>query len=85
MPVMKRGERVRWYVLTLCCAVNFQTAHWHGNAVTINGHRTDIFSLSPAQFVTADMVPDAVGTWMFHCHVDEHMGAGMTAMYQVLP
>jgi hypothetical protein len=23
--------------------------------------------------------------WMFHCHVDEHMEAGMTAMYQVLP
>jgi FtsP/CotA-like multicopper oxidase with cupredoxin domain len=26
-----------------------------------------------------------VGMWMFHCHVDEHMEAGMTAMYQVLP
>ena len=39
----------------------------------------------PAQFVTADMVPDRVGTWMFHCHIDEHMEAGMMAMYQVLP
>jgi FtsP/CotA-like multicopper oxidase with cupredoxin domain len=41
--------------------------------------------LLPAQFVTADMVPDNAGMWMFHCHVDEHMEAGMTAMYQVLP
>lgn len=31
------------------------------------------------------MVPDNVGMWMFHCHVDEHLEAGMTAMYQVLP
>jgi len=85
MPVMKRGERVRWYVMTLGGEVNIHTPHWHGNVVTINGHRTDIFSLLPAQFVTANMVPDAVGTWMFHCHVDEHMEAGMTAMYQVLP
>lgn len=85
MPTMKRGERVRWYVMTLGGEVNLHTPHWHGNVVTINGHRTDIFSLLPAEFVTADMVPDAVGTWMFHCHVDEHMEAGMTAMYEVLP
>jgi FtsP/CotA-like multicopper oxidase with cupredoxin domain len=31
------------------------------------------------------MVPDNIGMWMLHCHVDEHMEAGMTAMYQVLP
>jgi hephaestin len=31
------------------------------------------------------MVPDRVGTWMFHCHIDEHMDAGMMAMYQVQP
>jgi manganese oxidase len=31
------------------------------------------------------MVPDDVGTWMYHCHVSDHMEAGMVAMYQVLP
>ena len=82
---MKSGEHVRWYVMTLGGAVNVHTPHWHGNVVTINGHRTDIFSLLPAQFVTADMIPDRIGDWMFHCHVDEHMEAGMTAMYRVLP
>lgn len=85
MLVMKRGERVRWYVMTLGGAVNVHTPHWHGNVVSIGGHRTDIFSLLPAQFVTADMVPDNAGMWMFHCHVDEHMEAGMTAMYEVEP
>jgi FtsP/CotA-like multicopper oxidase with cupredoxin domain len=85
VPSMKRGERVRWYVMTLGGEVNIHTPHWHGNVVTINGHRTDIFSLLPAEFVTADMVPDSVGMWMFHCHVDEHMEAGMNAMYEVMP
>jgi FtsP/CotA-like multicopper oxidase with cupredoxin domain len=85
MLVMERGEHVRWYVMTLGGEVNIHTPHWHGNVVSIGGHRTDIFSLLPAQFVTADMVPDSVGMWMFHCHVDEHMEAGMTSMYQVLP
>jgi manganese oxidase len=32
---------------------------------------------------TADMVPDNVGTWMYHCHVDEHMVMGMMALYKV--
>lgn len=85
MPSMKRGEHVRWYVMTLGGEVNIHTPHWHGDVVSIGGHRTDIFSLLPAQFITADMVPDNLGMWMFHCHVDEHMEAGMTAMYEVVP
>jgi len=64
---------------------NYHTPHWHGNVVTMDKHHTDIFSILPAQFVTADMIPDRVGTWMFHCHISEHMEMGMMAMYQVLP
>ena len=85
MPTMKRGEHVRWYVMTMGGQANYHTPHWHGNVVTLDKHHTDIFSILPAQFVTADMVPDRVGTWMFHCHISEHMEAGMMAMYQVLP
>jgi hypothetical protein len=85
MPTMKKGEHVRWYVMTMGGQVNYHTPHWHGNVVTLDKHHTDIFSILPAQFVTADMVPDRVGTWMFHCHISEHMEAGMMAMYQVLP
>jgi hephaestin len=85
MPTMKRGERVRWYVMTMGGQANYHTPHWHGNVVTLDKHHTDIFSILPAQFVTADMVPDRVCTWMFHCHISEHMEAGMMAMYQVLP
>jgi FtsP/CotA-like multicopper oxidase with cupredoxin domain len=85
MLTMKAGEHVRWYVMTIGGQANYHTPHWHGNVVTIQGRRTDIFSLLPAQFVTADMVPDNAGMWMFHCHIDEHMEAGMRAVYQVLP
>jgi hephaestin len=87
MPVMTmhKGEHVRWYLVSLGNGINFHTAHWHGNVATVNGSRTDVVSLSPAQMVTADMVPDNVGTWAYHCHVSEHMMAGMTALYRVLP
>lgn len=87
MPVMtmKKGERVRWYVVTVGEGVNFHTPHWHGNVVMQAGRRTDVISLAPAQMETVDMVPDDPGTWMFHCHLDEHMEAGMMALYKVEP
>ena len=87
MPLMTmhKGNHVRWYLISLGNGFNFHTPHWHGNVVTVNGSRTDVVLLSPAQMVTADMVPDNVGTWMYHCHISEHMMAGMTALYQVLP
>ena len=85
MMTMKRGEHVRWYLITIGDGFNFHTPHWHGNAVTTGGQTTDVISISPAQMVTADMVPDKAGIWMFHCHVSDHMAAGMMVNYEVLP
>ncbi len=83
--VMKRGEHVRWYVVDVGDGFDFHTPHWHGNTVLWNRQRTDVIALSPAQMITADMTPDDPGTWLFHCHVADHMDAGMSAFYQVLP
>jgi FtsP/CotA-like multicopper oxidase with cupredoxin domain len=33
----------------------------------------------------ADMVADNPGKWMFHCHVNVHLVAGMQAFFEVLP
>lgn len=81
---MKRGDRVRWYILSLGDGFNFHTPHWHGNTVLVQGHRTDVLATAPAQMITADMVPDNAGVWLFHCHVSDHMAAGMSAFYRVL-
>jgi hephaestin len=57
--------------------------HWHGQTVVANGMRTDMLSLLTMQMVTANMVPDNRGTWLFHCHVAPHLEAGMQAMFKV--
>jgi FtsP/CotA-like multicopper oxidase with cupredoxin domain len=85
MMTMKKGERVRWYLLTLGEGFNFHTPHWHGNVVVDHGKRTDVLLLGPAQMETVDMVPDDPGTWLYHCHVEEHMDTGMVTMYKVEP
>lgn len=82
---MKRNQHVRWYLVTLGDGFNFHTPHWHGNVITTGGETTDVVAISPAQMVTADMVPDKAGLWMFHCHVSDHMAAGMMTHYEVLP
>lgn len=85
LMTMRKGEHVRWYVMTMGNGFNFHTPHWHGNLVNVRGQYMDVIpSIGPAQFVTADMTPDMAGTWMFHCHVDDHMKGGMQTMYRVL-
>lgn len=80
---MRRGERVRWYLLALGNEVDLHTPHWHGNTGLLAGRRIDTLTLLPATSSMVDMVPDNPGVWMFHCHVDDHLRAGMTALYRV--
>jgi hephaestin len=79
---MKQGDRVRWYVFANS---NFEmhAPHWHGQTVVANHMRTDVLSLTTMEMVTADMVPDNPGTWLFHCHVAPHQLAGMLATFKV--
>jgi len=83
MMTMKKGDHVRWYVATLGDFNNAHTPHWHGNTVLVAGQRTDVLSVVSAQMITADMVPDATGIWLYHCHISDHMLAGMVARYEV--
>ncbi|HET7109687.1 MAG TPA: multicopper oxidase domain-containing protein [Gemmatimonadales bacterium] len=80
---VRKGQHVRWYLMASTNDFDFHSPHWHGNTVVINGMRTDVTALLPMQMVTADMVPDDVGTWLFHCHVSFHNEEGMAVRYRV--
>jgi FtsP/CotA-like multicopper oxidase with cupredoxin domain len=84
LMTMHVGERVRWYVIGLGNEPDIHTAHWHGNTVLHEGRRKDVVSVLPAEHVQVDMVPDNPGIWLLHCHVDDHLEAGMGARYQVV-
>ncbi len=75
---MNEGERTRWYLFSLGSERDFHTAHWHGLRVVEEGRRrTDVVELLPATMKVADLVADNPGTWLFHCHVADHMREGM--------
>lgn len=84
MPVVRMGERVRWYVMS---TTNFElhAPHWHGNVVVAQHMRTDVLNLGTMGMIVADMTPDNAGTWLFHCHIEPHMTGGMQMRFRVEP
>jgi FtsP/CotA-like multicopper oxidase with cupredoxin domain len=81
----KIGERVRWHVAALGNEQDNHTVHWHGQTVLNQGHRTDVIEVLPASMVSVDMTPRSPGSWLLHCHVNDHMLAGMSTRWHVLP
>ncbi len=82
---MKKGERVRWYLVALGNEADLHTPHWHGETVLHLGRRTDTIELLPASMHVGDMLAVNPGTWLYHCHVSDHMMAGMQAIYVIEP
>jgi manganese oxidase len=82
---MRRGKRVRWYVLGMGTEADLHTPHWHGQTLLHLGMRTDGVELLPMSMKTLDMVPDSPGVWLYHCHVNDHITAGMLARFEVQP
>ncbi len=87
--VMHNGQKVRWHVLGMGNEVDLHTPHWHGKTLEVGSgsaaRRTDLIELLPGSMVTADMKANNPGEWLYHCHVADHINAGMFTTYLVLP
>lgn len=82
---VKQGDSVRWHLVGLGTEVDMHTAHWHGQTVLNAGRRTDVVELLPGTMITVDMVAKTPGNWLYHCHVADHITAGMSTRWKVLP
>jgi len=83
--VANRGERMRWYLLGMGNEQDLHTLHWHGKTVRHGARNTDVIELLPGSMATADMLADNPGTWLMHCHVADHLKAGMFATFTINP
>ena len=82
---VEQDDRVRWYLIGLGTEVDMHTAHWHGQTVLNAGKRTDVVELLPGSMVTVDMIAKTSGNWLYHCHVADHITAGMNTRWRVVP
>jgi FtsP/CotA-like multicopper oxidase with cupredoxin domain len=76
------GELVQWDVLAM--GSEHHTFHVHGHRWRApDGTPRDTQTLGPAESMRVRWREDAPGTWLYHCHVESHMEAGMIGIYQV--
>ncbi|XP_049623129.1 hephaestin isoform X6 [Suncus etruscus] len=85
---MYQGERVAWYMLAMGEDIDIHTVHFHAESfIYKNGesYRADVVDLFPGTFEVVEMVASNPGTWLMHCHVADHVHAGMETLFTVLP
>ena len=83
-PVFKSrvGELVQWDVAVI--GSEHHTFHVHGHRWRNPlGVPVDTITLGPAESARVRWRERDPGTWMYHCHVESHMMAGMIGIYQV--
>ncbi|XP_077341097.1 ferroxidase HEPHL1-like [Lithobates pipiens] len=77
---MIEGEKTNWYLIGLGEEVDMHTVHFHAQSFLYRKdteHRADVFDLFPGTFQTIELVAGNPGTWLLHCHVNDHIHAGM--------
>ena len=78
----KVGQLVQWDVMGM--GSDFHTFHVHGHRwIGPGGRPTDTQTVGPAESFRFRWREDAPGTWLYHCHVEGHMMAGMIGLYRV--
>jgi FtsP/CotA-like multicopper oxidase with cupredoxin domain len=77
----KVGDVVQWDVLAI--GDLHHTFHVHGHRWRIPGGSEDTRTVGPAESFTVRWREDVPGTWLYHCHVEDHMMTGMIGIYRV--
>jgi FtsP/CotA-like multicopper oxidase with cupredoxin domain len=78
----RAGEVVQWDVLAL--GDDHHTFHIHGHRWRAPDRTSiDTRTIGPAESISFRIREDAVGTWLYHCHVEGHMMEGMIGIYRV--
>jgi manganese oxidase len=78
----RRGELVQWDVLAM--GSDHHTFHVHGHRWRQpDGTFVDTRTIGPAESFSFRIREGVRGTWLYHCHVEEHMSLGMIGAYRV--
>jgi FtsP/CotA-like multicopper oxidase with cupredoxin domain len=76
------GQTVQWDVMAM--GSEQHTFHVHGHRwIGADGVSRDTQTVGPAESFAIRWREVDPGTWLYHCHVEAHMMAGMIGIYQV--
>jgi manganese oxidase len=75
------GDLVQWSVLAI--GNEFHTFHLHGHRWRSGSEFIDTRTIGPGESFRFRIREDVPGTWLYHCHVENHIRAGMEGLYRV--
>jgi FtsP/CotA-like multicopper oxidase with cupredoxin domain len=76
------GQTIQWDVMAM--GSEHHTFHVHGHRwVDRDGADRDTQTVGPAETYAIRWREESPGTWLYHCHVEAHMMAGMIGVYRV--
>jgi FtsP/CotA-like multicopper oxidase with cupredoxin domain len=76
------GQEIQWDVMAM--GSEHHTFHVHGHRwIDPDGTPTDTKTVGPAETFAIRWREEDSGTWLYHCHVEAHMMAGMIGIYRV--
>uniref|UniRef100_A0A8C3L1B5 ferroxidase n=1 Tax=Chrysolophus pictus TaxID=9089 RepID=A0A8C3L1B5_CHRPC len=70
---MNEGDTTNWYLIGMGNEVDVHTVHFHFFHAR----------LTSSLFQTVELVAENPGTWLLHCHVADHIHAGMETTYTI--
>jgi manganese oxidase len=76
------GDLVQWDVIAL--GDEHHTFHVHGHRWRDRGVTRDTQTVGPAESFRFRWRERDPGTWLYHCHVEDHMMNGMIGLYRVV-
>jgi FtsP/CotA-like multicopper oxidase with cupredoxin domain len=77
----KVGDVVQWDVMGM--GSEHHTFHVHGHRWRTKDGPRDTQTVGPAESFRVRWREEDPGTWLYHCHVESHMAAGMIGTYRV--
>ncbi|XP_071068403.1 ferroxidase HEPHL1 isoform X2 [Dasypus novemcinctus] len=85
--IMNEDSMTNWYLLGIGSEVDIHTVHFHAESFLFRrdvAYREDVYDLFPGTFQTIELFADHPGTWLLHCHVTDHIHAGMETTFTIL-
>uniref|UniRef100_A0A803SNH6 ferroxidase n=1 Tax=Anolis carolinensis TaxID=28377 RepID=A0A803SNH6_ANOCA len=84
---MYAGDWVNWYLLGMGQEIDVHTSHRADVVDLFPGtlEMADVVDLFPGTLEMVEMLASNPGTWLLHCHVADHIHAGMETLFTVLP
>jgi FtsP/CotA-like multicopper oxidase with cupredoxin domain len=75
------GQLIQWDVMAM--GSEHHTFHVHGHRWLAGRTPRDTQTVGPAESFRIRWREEDPGTWLYHCHVEDHMMRGMIGIYRV--